>query len=136
MKFLNDLYTVTAASQDADAHRVTVRFNPSHPVYKAHFPGNPITPGVLLMQMARLMLEDILDKGLRLQEVANIKFNKPVCPDDTATFTFARLTEQDNRLKASIRIEVEGTAYAKMSLVYNIVPRTQTDREPDAMEKK
>lgn len=126
MKFLNNLYTISSICKEAVSPYVAVRFNPDHEVYKAHFPGNPITPGVLLMQIARIVLEDIVGKGLRLQEVVNIKFNKPVRPDDTATFTYTKIEKHDNLLRASIKIEAEGDCYAKMSLVYNIVSRPQS----------
>ena len=30
---------------------VKIRLNPDHEIYRAHFPGNPITPGVCIVQI-------------------------------------------------------------------------------------
>ncbi|MBR3096653.1 MAG: hydroxymyristoyl-ACP dehydratase, partial [Bacteroidales bacterium] len=35
-----------------DGSGVTLRLLPESPVYKGHFPGYPITPGVCLVEMA------------------------------------------------------------------------------------
>lgn len=55
----------------------TVRFLPESPVYAAHFPGFPITPGVTLVQTALELM------GRRLRAAKDIKFLKPVFPGAT-----------------------------------------------------
>lgn len=52
----------------------TVRLLPESPIYKAHFPGYPITPGVTLVQMAL----DLMDRSLK--GAKDIKFVVPVLP--------------------------------------------------------
>lgn len=121
MKFLNNLYTVSTICRETDAPYVVIHFNSNHEVYKAHFPSNPITPGVVLLRIATVMLEDIAGKHLRLEDAQNIKFYKSVDPDATVAITYNKLTEQGSQLKASIRIETEGVVYAKMTLVYNVL---------------
>ena len=55
----------------------TVRFLQESPVYAAHFPGFPITPGVTLVQMALELM------GRRLRSAKDIKFLQPVFPGAT-----------------------------------------------------
>ena len=46
MRLINDLFEVVSTKQGEDNYQCQVKFNPEHRIYKAHFPGNPVTPGV------------------------------------------------------------------------------------------
>ncbi len=99
---------------------VEVILNPNHPIYQAHFPGNPVTPGVCLMQMATELLQSHLCQPLQLIAAANIKFRQPVRPDMRPQFIFKRITKNGERLTTLISIEENDTQYAKMSLEYKL----------------
>jgi len=57
----------------------TVRLLPESPVYKAHFPGYPITPGVTIVQMALELT------GRELAGAKDIRFLVPVLPSEEGT---------------------------------------------------
>ena len=38
----------------------TIKLIPSCVIYQAHFPGEPITPGVCIVQMAKELIEELL----------------------------------------------------------------------------
>jgi 3-hydroxymyristoyl/3-hydroxydecanoyl-(acyl carrier protein) dehydratase len=48
-----------------------------HPALRGHFPGQPILPGVLLLQMVQSMLAEA---GYRVRECPEVKFRAPVEP--------------------------------------------------------
>jgi len=101
------LYQV-AERQEREA---LVRLLRESPVYAAHFPGYPVTPGVTLVQMAL----ELMDR--RLTGVKNIKFLVPVQPSDTEP----TLLRYRWRFPAAGKAEVEvllpdDTLCARMSL--------------------
>lgn len=49
-----------------------------HPAYAGHFPGRPITPGVVLLDQAQLAIEAA--SGARLSGLAMAKFLSPAGP--------------------------------------------------------
>ena len=110
MKLRDHLYEPleTAALSD------TVRFRAGSPVYDGHFPGFPITPGVLLMQTATELLEARLGRSLALEEAVNVRFLSPVVPEDIVRFSF---TDGGENLW-KILLEKDGIPCAKMTLRY------------------
>jgi len=96
--FLNDLYRITSNEHVGEEHVITVRLNPEHRIYGAHFPGNPITPGACLVEMARELASVILQKDMLLKKADNVKFLKGIHPGEHPLIVFRLLiTELENR---------------------------------------
>ncbi len=58
-----------------------------HPAFPGHFPGQPIVPGVVLLDQAILFAEQLIQRpGLNWQ-VGNAKFFSPVQPLEVLSFT-------------------------------------------------
>ena len=86
-----------------------LRLLPESPIYAAHFPGYPITPGVTLLQMA---LECM---GRRLKSAKDIKFMVPVLPADGILLRYQ--WEIDESGKALIQAFLPGDVLCAKMLV-------------------
>ena len=88
-----------------DGSGVTLRLLPESPVYKGHFPGYPITPGVCLVEMALEAIAEMAGQAghdenvasLRLVAAKNIKFTSPVFPEAGTELRFNISGEGENR---------------------------------------
>lgn len=120
MKLMNDFYSIVDETSCDGTYKCQVKMNSQHGLYKVHFPGNPVTPGVCLVQMATEILERKYDKKLQLSEAVNIKFRKTVGPDDEPTFVINKAIFEDDQLKTSVTIEDSEDQYVKMSLIYKV----------------
>lgn len=80
-----------------------VRTLPESPIYAAHFPGYPITPGVCLVQMVLELM------GKEMTGAKDIKFVTPLMPDTRVHFTWTH----EGAVQATLD---DGTLCAKMSL--------------------
>ncbi|EJL80658.1 3-hydroxymyristoyl/3-hydroxydecanoyl-(acyl carrier protein) dehydratase [Polaromonas sp. CF318] len=61
---------------------------PDHPAFAGHFPGNPIVPGVLLLDAAVHAVQQALEAAgaaTRPCEISAAKFLSPVGPGETLT---------------------------------------------------
>ncbi len=67
----------------------TVRMNAKHPIYVAHFPDMPVTPGACLVQIAEELM------GRKTGRITNLKFMKTVPPAAEITYTFTPRNEQE-----------------------------------------
>ncbi|GGB85448.1 3-hydroxyacyl-ACP dehydratase [Dyadobacter sediminis] len=72
--FLNDLYNILNFNCLEDELISEIRLNASHRLYQGHFPGMPVTPGVVQLQIAKELLEQHLHKNIRLDTLRTCKF--------------------------------------------------------------
>lgn len=61
-----------------------------HPAFAGHFPGNPIVPGVIILDRAILFAEVLLGAAPSDWQVGNAKFLSPVRPQEVLTFSLQR----------------------------------------------
>jgi len=57
-----------------------VKLNKDHPIYNGHFPNNPITPGVIIIQIIKEIVEEYLDDLFFLKKIINVKYISPINP--------------------------------------------------------
>ena len=62
----------------------TMDFDPAFRGFEGHFEGNPIVPGVCLIQAARVAAEEALGKGLVTRSISNCRFRRPVAAGEQA----------------------------------------------------
>lgn len=121
MKLINDFYHIVAAEESEGKYVCKVNLNAAHNIYSVHFPGNPVTPGVCLVQMVAEMLEQKYSKRFVLSTAVNIKFKRLVAPNDEPSFVFSKIVIEDGLLKTIVSIEDEQGQFVKMSLQYKTV---------------
>jgi 3-hydroxyacyl-[acyl-carrier-protein] dehydratase len=100
------LYELLERTEDS----ARVRLLPESPIYKAHFPGYPVTPGVTIVQMA---LECM---GCKLSGAKDIKFVVPVLPSAEGTeICFRWVFPEPGKADISVFLADE-TLCAKLSI--------------------
>jgi 3-hydroxyacyl-[acyl-carrier-protein] dehydratase len=115
-------YTIENVESAGDSHTVTVNLNAEHTIYKAHFPGNPITPGVCLIQMCLEILKDKYSRELRMVEAKNIKYLKVINPCEYPRVSFAmKLKTDDHGVSADVSIVDADTVFTKINARYTFV---------------
>ena len=78
---LKDFYTLTSLEKNDDCkYTVIILINENHDVFNGHFPGNPIMPGVCMMQIIKEITEQITGSSLFMQSLSNVKFMALINP--------------------------------------------------------
>jgi 3-hydroxyacyl-[acyl-carrier-protein] dehydratase len=75
-----NIYTVETFQSSGDEVTATVIFNENHPLFEGHFPGNPIVPGVVQVQIIKDLMEKKTGESLILIQAKNIKFLTIISP--------------------------------------------------------
>lgn len=76
----DDFYTVASLTADNGIADASLQLNPAHPVFEGHFPGQPVVPGVCMVQMIKELLETVTGKKLMLKQSDHIKFLSVINP--------------------------------------------------------
>lgn len=121
MKLINDFYHIVATESSETKYICKVKLNAGHDFYRVHFPGNPVTPGVCLVQMATEILEQRYGKRFLLSTAVNIKFKRLVGPYDEPSFVFSKVVSDDDKLSTFVSVEDEQGQFVKMSLQYAVM---------------
>ena len=117
MTLTDNLFKILHREPDENGVTVTVLPCLEHPIYQAHFPGNPITPGVCLVHLVGELAEQHTGLKLQLQEIKNIKFLNMLVPQENHPVLF-HLTIDPDSWKVQALVNDSDTTYAKMSLRY------------------
>ncbi len=115
----NELYTIKGKDVTDKGASYDVRLNPSHFIYQAHFPGEPITPGVCIVQIAKELLEDFMGKLLQIDKVKNVKFLSVLTPRQSLDVNYSLgkivLDEASGSVKAQTVVTSADEVKAKIS---------------------
>ncbi len=124
MHFLDNLFIPQSMKDTADGFEAVVRCNAAHPVYQVHFPGNPITPGACLLQLAGDLMRQKTGRPLYLKSSKNIKFLSILTPEQgkEVRFVFSHLVESETECRVQVVIADEQTVFSKMSLTFFYEP--------------
>ena len=121
MTLQDNLYTIVSRQEQEGAAVFQVRLHPEWPIYKAHFPGHPITPGVCIVQMVQELLQEHLQRELSLRQAKNVKYVSIVSPEEVTelTVTFLNIEEQpDGNLKVQAQVTSGETLCTKLSATF------------------
>src|SRR5690606_18864129 len=120
---LKNFYTINSLSQVAEqSYLVTLTLNDKHEVFKGHFPGNPITPGVGMMQIIKELTEEITSKKLFLTHASNVKFMALINPEENPNLKLQlELISNGNQIKVKNTTSFDETVALKLTNTYKIV---------------
>ncbi len=118
---LKDFYTVNSIDKnDVSNAIVTIFINENHEVFKGHFPGNPVMPGVCMMQIIKELTEEITKSTLILKTLTNVKFMALINPFVTPELRLELeiSATDDNLVKVKNTTYFNETVALKLSGVY------------------
>ena len=104
----------------------------NEPFFQGHFPGNPIMPGVLIVEalaqlgcVAMLIKEEYKDKIGLFAGIEGVRFKKPVIPGDKLELCVELLNLKGPIGKFKGEAMVDGQLVCKAEVLFAIVPKPQ-----------
>lgn len=116
-----DLFDIKSVAVEGAKIFAILNINAQSDIYKAHFPNNPITPGVTEIYFVKKVLEAAFpNKTFTFQFSKQIKFVEVLRPAITeVNVEIATLIEEDY-LIADVEIKKGNTTFLKAKLTYKI----------------
>lgn len=93
-----------------------IELNPEHDVFKGHFPNNPVTPGVCMLQILKELTEQATNTNLFIKECSNVKFMALINPE---TNPILAITIDINPLEENFKIKASANFDETVALKVN-----------------
>lgn len=125
MKLKNQLFKINDITPTADGMVCHVSLLPDCIIYKAHFPSEPITPGVCIVQMAKELIETRLERAYEITDIKNVKFLYILSPIESpdVTFTFSKLDVDEVTGTVIAKADVANDSHLFTSISFTCGPR-------------
>jgi 3-hydroxyacyl-[acyl-carrier-protein] dehydratase len=107
----------------AQKYSASVELDASHEIFRGHFPGNPILPGVCQVEMIREIAEEITGRKLLLSKAGQVKYLSLINPAlNPALNVNIRLTSQNHdELDVSAEVASSDHTFMKMKGRFNSI---------------
>ncbi|WP_343664149.1 3-hydroxyacyl-ACP dehydratase [Chryseobacterium mucoviscidosis] len=117
---LTDFYTLQSYEKtESGSFTAQISLNKDHDIFKGHFPGNPVTPGVCMMQIVKELTEEFTGSSLFLKTASNVKFMAIINPFETPDLKIQLdITENEQDVKVKNTTSFGETIALKMSVNY------------------
>ena len=76
----NDFFYIQSLTDHHGLISAVIEFNPSHKIFDGHFPGQPVVPGVCMMQAIKEIVETARGASFFLQKADFVKFLSVIVP--------------------------------------------------------
>lgn len=121
MVLQDNLFSIMSQAQEDGQSAFQVQIHKEWPIYKAHFPGHPITPGVCIVQMIQELLQAYLGREVSLRKAKTVKYTAIISPDEVSelSVSFPKIEQQeDGSLKVQAQVAGGETIYTKLSATF------------------
>lgn len=119
---IKNLYQVKDLATEKDRTTIRITINKDHEIFKGHFPGNPVMPGVCMIQIIKELTEEVVGKTLFLSVSSNIKFmaiiNPEIHPDLTLILDISR---SENEVKVRNITSFGETMALKLNATFKVL---------------
>jgi 3-hydroxyacyl-[acyl-carrier-protein] dehydratase len=76
----DDFYTIKSINSEGNATSAALVINGAHKIFEGHFPGQPVVPGVCLVQMVREITAVALERDVQMTKADEVKFLQIIDP--------------------------------------------------------
>jgi len=119
---IEGLYKVISTENTSEGILAKVHLNKDHAIFKGHFPGNPVMPGVCMIQIIKELTEEATGKNLFLSVSSNIKFMAVINPETNPDLQLKiDITEESGEVKVKNITSFEDTVALKLNATFKIM---------------
>lgn len=119
---IEGLYKVVSTEKTDNGILTKVHLNKDHAIFKGHFPGNPVMPGVCMIQIIKELTEEAVGRDLFLSVSSNIKFMAIINPEKNPDLQLTiDISEDNGEVKIKNITSFEDTVALKLSATFKII---------------
>ena len=111
-----DFYKIQEIETSDEFIKAVIVLNKDHELYKGHFQGQPIVPGVMQLQMIKELVEKSTNRKMLLSDVASAKYINMIDPgaSETLQVEIKMSPLESNRIKINASITDSEVVFTKL----------------------
>ena len=120
-----DFFTFSNIETSGFEIKAEVTINAAHTIFDGHFPGQPIVPGVCMMQMVKEIIEQVTSQKTSLIKSSEMKFLAIIDPskNNTISATLKYAINENNGLVVSAIFFKEEVVHFKFKGIFQPLPK-------------
>ena len=120
-----DFFTFSNIETSGFEIKAEVTINAAHKIFDGHFPGQPIVPGVCMMQMVKEIIEQVTSQKTSLIKSSEMKFLAIIDPskNNTISATLKYAINENNGLVVSAIFFKEEVVHFKLKGIFQPLPK-------------
>jgi len=118
---LKDIFFTIKEIEELENGRIfRLALNASHPIFQAHFAGNPIMPGACVVQLIKELMADYFGRSFFTCAVKNMKFLHAINPLESPEITvwLSFVQQEAGRVSVSAVMSKDDTVFSKSTLFF------------------
>ncbi|MEO6686377.1 MAG: 3-hydroxyacyl-ACP dehydratase [Dyadobacter sp.] len=116
--FLDNLYKITTFDVTPETIIATISLDQDHVIFEGHFPGSPVLPGVVQLQIVKELLEKHLGRTLKMKTMRTSKFLHVINPKETPDVYINIKFKNDEFLEVTASGSWESVTFFKTQVSY------------------
>ncbi len=118
----DNFYKIVNAGKNENDLFFSIELNENHSIFQGHFPDNPITPGVVQMEIVKELLQVDKSQKLKMISMSNCKFLAILNPKENNSIDVVLTVNEgeNNTLKVNSVFKNSETTFLKMSSIYEV----------------
>jgi 3-hydroxyacyl-[acyl-carrier-protein] dehydratase len=117
---LDSLFIVKDYSAEGSEIKATLELDENHSIFKGHFPGQPVVPGVCMMQSVKELVERHVKHKLVVAEADNMKFLSVIDPRINKLINATiSVSDKDSVLSINASLFAEKVTFFKLKATLN-----------------
>ncbi|MEO6669722.1 MAG: 3-hydroxyacyl-ACP dehydratase [Ferruginibacter sp.] len=82
---LGNFFNISEKTVTGNHVLVSIDINAMHHIFEGHFPGQPVVPGVCMLQIFKELLETVIERKTQLVKADHLKFLAVINPLENPT---------------------------------------------------
>ena len=116
----DSLYTIQNITEENNTIEAIIELDEHHAIFQGHFPGQPVLPGVCMLQMTKEILEIFFNYKVQLSKADDIRFLSMIQPSGADPEFFIQYSYKDPLLNIAAKITVNEVVCCKLKASFNI----------------
>jgi 3-hydroxyacyl-[acyl-carrier-protein] dehydratase len=118
----DNFYLINELLFEENTISAKLQLNADHPIFEGHFPNNPVTPGVIEMEIIKEVVGLAIEQPVKMKAMSSCKFLTILNPNDTPEImvNITILEREGQRIRISGSISDAEKAFMKIGAEYFI----------------